>query len=301
MQAMSTSSAFTARPCFTGHPVTSAPPLPENGPNGTTRIEGVEEAGVLTVQLGDGPALAAATGIDVVFDLRAADCAAGGQGAPLAPAYHRALAAMLPQRRRSPSSISAASPTSPGSARDGRLIAFDTGPGNAMIDDWMKQRTDASHDEHGAAAAAAACDEEYVAAYLKPFLFRDARRRNRSTATRFSLDCSTSCRQKTAPRPLRPSRRRAIARAREHFPDEPALWIVSGGGRRNSTLMGMIAGHVENAVVPAEAVGLDGDGLEAEAWAYSGRALAERAADHFSRHDGRLRPLTGGRLARAPK
>ena len=65
----------------------------ENGPNGTTRIEGDQEGlGVLTVQLGDGPALAAATGIDVVFDLRANDCAHGGQGAPLVPAYHRALA-----------------------------------------------------------------------------------------------------------------------------------------------------------------------------------------------------------------
>ena len=146
----------------------------ENGPNGTTRIEGVEEAGVLTVQLGDGPALAAATGIDVVFDLRANDCAHGGQGAPLVPAYHRALAIGL---RRLPVAFvnigGVANVTWVGG--DGRLIAFDTGPGNAMIDDWMKQRTNASHDEHGAAAARGRVHEGYVAAYLKHSPFLDAR------------------------------------------------------------------------------------------------------------------------------
>ena len=60
----------------------------------------------------------------------------------------------------------------------------------------------------------------------------------------------------------------AIARAREHMPEEPALWVVCGGGRKNATLMGMIAARVENAVVPAEAVGLAGDAVEAEAWGY---------------------------------
>ena len=94
----------------------------------------------LTVQLGDGPLLARLTGIDVVYDLRAADCAAGGQGAPLAPVYHRALAARLPERPVVVLNIGGVANVT-WIGRDGALIAFDTGPGNALIDDWMARHT----------------------------------------------------------------------------------------------------------------------------------------------------------------
>src|SRR4029079_15614713 len=105
----------------------------------------------LTVQLGDGALLARRTGIDVVYDLRAADCAAGGQGAPLAPVYHRALAARLPERPVVVLNIGGVA-NATWIGRDGTLIAFDTGPGNALLDDWMARHTGASLDADRRAA-----------------------------------------------------------------------------------------------------------------------------------------------------
>ena len=102
----------------------------------------------LTVQLGDGPKLAALTGIDVVYDLRAADVAAGGQGAPLAPVYHRAMAARLGGEPMAVLNIGGVANVT-FVARDGDLTAFDTGPGNALLDDWVFARTGAPFDLNG--------------------------------------------------------------------------------------------------------------------------------------------------------
>ena len=93
----------------------------------------------------------------------------------------------------------------------------------------------------------------------------------------------------------------AIARAREHMAQEPALWIVAGGGRKNAALMGMIAARVENAVVPAEAVGLAGDALEAEAWAYLAVRSLKGLPLTFPGTTGVSVPTTGGVLTRAPR
>ena len=108
----------------------------------------------------------------------------------------------------------------------------------------------------------------------------------------FRWNCSTSLTTEDGAATLAAFTAGAIARAREHFPDEPqaAGWCV--GGRRDRTLMGVIAGHVENAVVPAEAVGLDGDGLEAEAWAYLAVRSLKGLAITF--------PGTTGVCARSP-
>ena len=90
----------------------------------------------------------------------------------------------------------------------------------------------------------------------------------------------------------------AIARAREHMPQEPELWVVAGGGRRNKTMMSMLAGAVHNAVVPAEAVGLNGDGLEAEAWAYLAVRSSLGLPITFPGTTGVTAPMTGGVLAK---
>ena len=113
-----------------------------------------------TCQLGDGERLAARLGIDVVYDFRSADVAAGGQGAPLAPVFHQALAAALEKpagdaqsRRRRQRDLD----------RRGEPIAFDTGPGNGLIDDWVRARTDQPYDEGGRIAAAGRIDEARLA------------------------------------------------------------------------------------------------------------------------------------------
>lgn len=271
----------------------------EAGPHGVPRIEGVPEIGMLTVQLGDGPRLAEVAGIDVVYDMRANDCAHGGQGAPLVPAYHRALAIGL---RRLPLAFvnigGVANVTWVGG--DGRLIAFDTGPGNAMIDDWMRKHANADHDAGGAAALRGTVHQDYLAAYLKHSYFADAPPKSLDRNA-FALELIDELSTDDGAATLAAFTAASIAKAREHFPDEPALWIVCGGGRRNKAIMSNLAGHVENAVVPAEAVGIDGDGLEAAAWAYLAVRSLRGLPISFPGTTGVSRPLTGGRLARAPR
>jgi len=133
----------------------------------------VEDRGTFTVQLGDGKLLAKLTGIDVVYDLRAADAAAGGEGAPLAPVYHRALAARLPQRPIAILNIGGVANVT-WIGRGGEPLAFDTGPGNAMIDDWMQRRLGFARDEDGALAARGRVHDDYVTQLSAAFLFRRA-------------------------------------------------------------------------------------------------------------------------------
>lgn len=220
----------------------------------------------LTVQLGDGPLLAKLTGVSVVHDMRANDVAAGGQGAPLVPAYHRAITASLPQRPLAVLNVGGvANVTWIGG--DGQLVAFDTGPGSAMIDDWMRTRAGEPCDLDGATAAKGAVHEDYVTEYLRHshFALPAPKSLDRNA---FPIELVSQLSLADGAATLTAFTAAAVARAREHMPAEPHLWIVTGGGRRNRTLMSMIAGRVENAVVPAEAAGLDGDSMEAEAWAY---------------------------------
>jgi len=91
----------------------------------------------------------------------------------------------------------------------------------------------------------------------------------------------------------------SIARAIEHFPEEPRLWVIAGGGRRNRTLMSMLAGHVQGAVIPVEALSFDGDSVEAEAWAYLAVRSLESLPITFPGTTGAPADLTGGVLSRA--
>jgi len=249
----------------------------------------------LTVQLGDGPALARATGIDVVFDLRAADVAAGGQGAPLAPVYHRALATRLPQRPLVVLNIGGVANVTWIGA-DGTLIAFDTGPGNALLDDFMARRTGRALDEGGAAAAAGQVDEAALTTLLSDPYFARLPPKSLDREA-FSAAAVAHLSTEDGAATLAAFTAAAVARAREHFPAEPQLWVVSGGGRRNKALMAMIAARVEAAVAPAEAVGMDGDALEAEAWAYLAVRSVYGLPITFPGTTGVPRPTTAGVLA----
>ena len=251
----------------------------------------------LTVQIGDGPALATATGIDVVHDLRAADCAAGGQGAPLAPVYHRALAAKAQERPVAFVNVGGvANVTSIGA--DGTLVAFDTGPGNAMIDDWISRRTGASRDEDGALAAKGSVHEDYVSAYFRHNYFALAAPKSLDRNA-FDGTLVEPLSTEDGAATLTAFTAAAIARAREHLPEEPRMWIVAGGGRRNRTLMSMLAGHVNGTVVPIEALGFNGDAVEAEAWAYLAVRSLDRRPITFPGTTGVRVPTTGGVLSRA--
>jgi anhydro-N-acetylmuramic acid kinase len=250
----------------------------------------------VTVQLGDGPGLASAIGIDVVYDLRAADCAAGGQGAPLAPVYHRALAAQLPQRPLAVLNIGGVANVT-WIGRHGELLSFDTGPGNALIDDWMQRRLGFPRDEGGTLAAKGRVHDDYVTQYLRHSYFGEPPPKSLDRNA-FSPWMVHALSPEDGAATLTAFTTASIARAREHFPEQPQLWVVCGGGRLNKTLMAMIAGLVEAAVAPAEAVGMDGDAVEAEAWAYLAVRSLKGLPITFPGTTGVPRPLTGGVLAK---
>lgn len=250
----------------------------------------------LTVQIGDGGALAQTTGIDVVYDLRAADAGAGGQGAPLAPVYHRALAARLSDRPLAVLNIGGvANVTWIGG--DGTLIAFDTGPGNALLDDWMVDCAGQAFDDGGRLAASGTVSEDALIELLTNGYFGRLPPKSLDRNA-FALQPVARLSREDGAATLAAFTAATIARARDHFPEEPRLWVVCGGGRRNKTLMAMIAANVESAVVPAEAVGFDGDAVEAEAWAYLAVRSLKGLPITFPGTTGVPKPLTGGVLAR---
>lgn len=246
----------------------------------------------LTVQLGDGSLLVELSTRPVVYDLRAADVAAGGQGAPLVPVYHRALASRIEARPVAILNIGGvANVTWIGDG--GRLMAFDTGPGNAMIDDLMRRRHGSPFDAGGALAAKGKVHEDYVKEYLRHSFFAAPPPKSLDRNA-FAGEMVDALSAEDAAATLTAFTAESIAKAREHLPEEPRLWVVCGGGRMNKTLMGMIAGRVENAVVPAEAAGLDGDAIEAEAWAYLAVRALKGLPITFPGTTGVSEPMTGG-------
>src|SRR5262249_43389391 len=147
----------------------------------------------------------------------------------------------------------------------GELLAFDTGPGNAMIDDWMQRRRGLARDDDGGLAATGRVEGDVLKAYLRHpyFGLPPPKSLDRNAFAPSLVQGPRDAGGAGAPTAFTVE---SIARAREHFPEQPRLWVVAGGGRRNKTLMAMLAGRVEAAVAPAEAAGVDGDALEAEAW-----------------------------------
>lgn len=251
----------------------------------------------LTVQLGLGGLLAELARRPVVYDLRAKDVAAGGEGAPLVPVYHRALVAHLPDRPVAIVNIGGvANVTWVGD--NGQLIAFDTGPGNALIDDWMLKKTGTAYDDGGHTAAAGTVHDDVVRFCLGHSFFSAPPPKSLDRNS-FVWDVMEWMSLEDGAATLTALTARALAKSREHFPIEPALWVICGGGRKNKTLMGLIAGAVENAVVPAEAAGLNGDSIEAEAWAYMAVRSLKGLPITFPGTTGVAEPMTGGVLVEA--
>ena len=255
--------------------------------------------GVMTVQLGLGGELANATQVPVVFDMRAADVEAGGQGAPLVPAYHRALVASLPQRPVAIVNIGGvANVTFVGGAND--MLAFDMGPGNALIDDAMHAATGAAYDAGGALAANGRVQPGILTAYMSHSYFAQVPPKSLDRNA-FDPSLVAALRLEDAVATLTAFTAEAIARSRAYLPMEPQLWIVCGGGRKNKTLMRMIAERVENAVVPAETVGLGGDSIEAEAWGYLAVRSLRGLPLTYPRTTGVPEPICGGQLSKPRK
>lgn len=246
----------------------------------------------LTVQLGDGAALAKATGIDVVYDMRAADVAAGGQGAPLVPAYHRALAKEAPIAFVNIGGVANVTHVAP----DGYITAFDTGPGNALINDWIKKHTQANFDAGGETAAKGHISVVHLKAALENTYFskRPPKSLDRNSFTH--LDFS-GLSLEDGGATLTAFTAHSIARAANWFHEPPAKWVICGGGRHNATLMQMLREILPN-VVSAEDENLNGDSMEAEAWAYLAVRSLRGLSITFPSTTGVKVELTGGVLAK---
>jgi anhydro-N-acetylmuramic acid kinase len=227
-----------------------------------------------TWQIGDGGLLARLVGVDVVADFRSADVAAGGEGAPLASLYHAALAA----RMAKPLAILnlggvgnvtwiGARPADGSPEGDDDILAFDTGPGNALIDDWVRRHTGQAADIDGALAFAGEASAAQIASFLRHKYF--ARRPPKSLdRDEFQGAIPDDLGLADGAATLTEISAAAVAASARHFPAAPQEWLVCGGGRHNPALMAALARRLATPVRPVEAAGWDGDALEAQAFAY---------------------------------
>jgi anhydro-N-acetylmuramic acid kinase len=258
----------------------------------------------LTVQLGQGQLLADALGVPVVHDMRANDMVHGGQGAPLVPVYHRALAAGLKADHagRLPVvfvNIGGISNVTYVGA-DGRLIAFDSGPGNTLIDQWVERHAGVPFDQDGMIASEGGVIAALAERYLNSDFFTGRERRSLDRND-FRPPADEEAELADGARTLAFVTAAAILKAADHFPERPKLWIVCGGGRKNRLIMDdlrHLASADDAAVVTAEEAGFDGDGMEAEAWAYLAVRSLKGLPLTFPETTRVREPVTGGVLAR---
>lgn len=246
-----------------------------------------------TCQLGDGELLMRQTGIAVVNDFRSADVAAGGQGAPLAPVYHMALAGALEKPVAFLNIGGVANITYIDA--NGAVLAFDTGAGNALIDDWMLQKTGCAYDDNGQTAARGTKDEKVLRAMTShPFFAQKPPKSLDRDAFVSKAWAGLSLEDGAAT--LTAFTVAGVEAALLHVPHAPKRWIVSGGGRRNGAIMKGLAEKLRVPVVPIEEAGYNGDAIEAEAFAYMAVRSVLGLPISFASTTGVPRPMTGGRL-----
>ena len=251
-----------------------------------------------TWQIGDGALLAHQLGLDVVADFRSADVAAGGQGAPLAPLYHAALAAALPKPIAVLNIGGVANVTWIGGGSE--ILAFDTGPGNALVDDWVRRHTGAAADLDGALARAGTVSRARVEDFLaSPYFDRLPPKSLDRDDFRGAMPKGLSLEDGAAT--LTEMTAAGVAAGTRHFPARVEGWLVTGGGRHNPALMAALRRHLNVPVKPVEAVGWHGDALEAQAFAYLAVRSLEGLPVSLPSTTGVPRPTRGGRLFEAPR
>ena len=263
-----------------------------------------------TRQIGDADCLARVLGIDVVSDFRRADVEAGGQGAPLAPIYHLHLLRYRAHAGDDPLPFPVAVLNVGGVANltfidEGAfdeaelLLAFDTGPGNALIDDWMLARTGEPYDRDGSLAARGRIDQAVVKSLLdRPYFTRKPPKS--LDRQYFEIPDSFAGSPADGAATLTAFSVASVAEAVKHLPERPRCWLVTGGGRHNHCLVDQLAARLAVPVLPIEAAGGRGDSLEAEAFAYMAVRVLRGLPISFPRTTGVPKPMTGGAVCRAP-
>jgi anhydro-N-acetylmuramic acid kinase len=252
----------------------------------------------MTVQIGDATALAKAIHIPVMHDFRAADVAAGGQGAPFVPVYHRALAQSL--EREGPVVVVNIGGVSNITYIDGAdtLIACDTGPGNALLDDFMFRKTGQRFDCEGRMAAQGDADEAWISRGLEhPFFAlpppKSLDRNDFASLVLREMPPADGAATLTA------FTAAAIARIVPLLPKTPRSWIVAGGGARNLTMVRMLRERLTPATVEsADGLGWSADAIEAQAFGFLAARGLKGLPLSYPATTGVPIPMTGGIIAR---
>ena len=247
----------------------------------------------LTRQLCDGARAAAALGIDLVSDFRSADVKAGGEGAPLAPIYHAAMAAGLERPLMILNWGGVGNVTYLGA--NGEIIAFDTGPANALIDDFLASRRGLAFDENGMLGRSGRVDSAALATLMSdPYFERPAPKsldRNHFSAL---AACVGNLSDEDGAATLSAFTVESTAAALRLVPQAPARWLVGGGGRRNPNLMRRLSERLQVSVEPVEAIGFDGDSIEAQCFAYLALRSRRALPISFPTTTGVPEAMTGG-------
>jgi anhydro-N-acetylmuramic acid kinase len=250
-----------------------------------------------TRQLGDGQRLATQLGLAVVNRFRHADLAAGGQGAPLVPVFHAALAQDLPKPLVVLNLGGVGNLTYIG---DETLLAFDTGPGNALIDDWVTRHTNQTWDEGGRLAARGRVDTKALARLLDHPYFAAPPPKSLDR-NGWAIEAVAGLSAEDGAATLTEFTAQTIAATLPHLPSRPTRWLVTGGGRHNAHLMARIAAAALAPAVPVETLGWDGDALEAQAFGFLAIRAVQGRVLSLPSTTGAAYPVSGGVLHRPNK
>jgi len=250
----------------------------------------------VTVQIGDGALLKNLTSITTVNDFRSNDVAGGGEGAPLAPLYHQALSRSM----EGPFAVLNLGGVGNVTYIDkDDILAFDTGPASAMIDDLVFDKAGLDYDENGILASKGIVDQQILSSLLNNPYFekippKSLDRDDFSAIKMRGLSLEDGAATLTA------FTVQSVAKALDHMPSKPRRWLVTGGGRKNGTFLKWIEEAVGVSVEPVEAVGWRGDELEAEAFAFLGVRSLRTLPLSLPTTTGVTKPMTGGILHALP-
>ncbi|WP_240705213.1 anhydro-N-acetylmuramic acid kinase [Pacificoceanicola onchidii] len=265
-----------------------------------------DPAGRGTHQMGDGAALAEALGKPVVWDFRSADVALGGQGAPLAPFFHFACAKWIGAREPvaflnlgGVGNLTWVDPSKAKPQDDGALLAFDTGPANAPINDLVAERLGLDCDRDGALARKGRVEEGALELFLEESYFRKMPPKSLDRDD-FSLmlDLVRELSDADAAATMTAMAATAVMQGMEHCPVPLSRVLVTGGGRHNPVMMQMLSAGLDCPVEPVEAVGLDGDMLEAQAFAFLAVRVLRGLPTSAPNTTGVAAPVGGGQISR---
>ena len=246
-------------------------------------------------QIGNAQMIADEFAIPVITEFRKEDVAAGGQGAPLTPIYHHARAAGLEKPLGIVDMGGVAHLTYLG--EHGEIIAFDSGPANALIDDWMYQKTGKDFDENGETAKKGRVDVDLLKKWLGHDYFkRDHKKSLGRNDFKFVMDDLQNHSLEDGAATLTAFTVDSVLKSLDIFPQPPTRWLIAGGGRRNEFMMYAMMCKFDVSVEPFEAAGINGDAVEAESFAYLAvrRFLGEPIS--FPTTTGVPSPMTGGTM-----